>query len=247
MQRTKRTGRRDCKKADLKKCDRIQFRLLLDVGHTEEAHGAISARNAAEYVFNLRLAREIDQRLIEDGFTRTVLLVTHGSAQGSLIERVTVANRLSASLFLSIHHDSVPDKFLENWEYEGQPSHFSDRFKGHSLFVSFENPNLKSSVLFARLLGGQLKDRGLQYARQYTEEFMGRRRRELLDAVTVVYRYDQLIVLKDTQMPATLLEAGSIINRDEEVQMNSPDRRALICTAITKAIESFCAASAGLR
>ena len=101
---------------------------------------------------------------------------------------VTVANRLSASLFLSIHHDSVPDKFLENWEYEGQPSHFSDRFKGHSLFVSFENPNLKSSFLFARLLGGQLKDRGLQYARQYAEEFMGRRRRELLDAVTGVYR-----------------------------------------------------------
>ena len=103
------------KKAGLKKCDRTHFRLLLDVGHTEEAHGAISARNVAEYVFNLRLAREIDRRLIEDGFTRTVLLVTHGSAQRSLIERVTVANRLSASLFLSIHHDSVPDKFLENW------------------------------------------------------------------------------------------------------------------------------------
>jgi N-acetylmuramoyl-L-alanine amidase len=48
-------------------------------------------------------------------------------------------------------------------------------------------------------------------------------------------------------MPATLLEAGSIINRDEEVQMNSPDRRALISIAITKAIESFCDATASLR
>jgi N-acetylmuramoyl-L-alanine amidase len=76
---------------------------------------------------------------------------------------------------------------------------------------------------------------------------MGRRRRELLDAETGVYRYDQLIVLKDTQIPAVLLEVGSIINRDEEVQMNSPDRRALIGTAISKAIESFCDATAGLR
>jgi N-acetylmuramoyl-L-alanine amidase len=40
---------------------------------------------------------------------------------------------------------------------------------------------------------------------------MGRYRRELVDAEVGVYRFDQLIVLRMTRMPAVLLEAGSII------------------------------------
>ncbi len=57
-----------------------------------------------------------------------------------------------------------------------------------------------------------------------------------------VYRYDQLIVLKDTRMPAVLLEAGSIINRDEEQAMASPERQQLIASAVVGAVENFCAA-----
>jgi N-acetylmuramoyl-L-alanine amidase len=225
---------------DSAKCDRTTFRVILDVGHTVEAHGAVSARNVPEYDFNLRLAHEISDILTADGFNKTVLLMTHGAARSSLLERVTVANHLMGNLFLSIHHDSVPDSFLEPWEYDGKPSFFSDRFRGHSLFVSYENNNIKSSLLFARLLGRQLKDRDFEYAHHYTESFMRRHRRELLDAEVGVYRYDQLVVLRETDMPAVLLEAGSIINRDEELLMNSADHRALISAAVTRAVEMFC-------
>ena len=66
-------------------------------------------------------------------------------------------------------------------------------------------------------LGQQLKARGLQYTSHYTEGFMGRWQRTLLDADDGVYRYDTLFVLKKTRMPAVLLEAGSIANPDEEL------------------------------
>jgi N-acetylmuramoyl-L-alanine amidase. len=46
---------------------------------------------------------------------------------------------------------------------------------------------------------------------------MGSRRRLLVDPEAGVYRYDQLIVLRQTHVPAVLLEAGSIINRNEEL------------------------------
>ena len=222
------------------KCDRSQFRVILDVGHTADALGANSARNVPEYYFNYRLAAQIERILIEDGFDKTVLLVAGGRARPSLFDRVARANGLSANLFVSIHHDSVPDKLLESWEFEGKESHFSDRFSGHSIFVSYENPHRNGSLLFGRLLGKQLKDRGLQYARQYTQPIMGRYRRKLVDPDVGVYRYDQLIVLKGTQMPAVLFEAGSIINREEELQMNSAERLDLISASLRTAVEIFC-------
>jgi N-acetylmuramoyl-L-alanine amidase len=231
---------RDKREAQPSRCDRSQFRVILDVGHTAEALGAISARNVPEYFFNYRLAAQIERTLIEGGFSKTVLLVTRGPARPSLFDRVARANALSANLLISIHHDSVPDRLLENWEFEGKKSQFSDRFTGHSIFVSYENRHLNQSLLFGRLLGKELKDRGLQYARQYTQPIMGRYRRKLVAPDVGVYRYDQLIVLKDTRMPAVLLEAGSIINREEELQMNSAERLDLISASLRAAIEMFC-------
>jgi hypothetical protein len=87
-----------------------------------------------------------------------------------------------------------------------------------------------------------LKARGLQYTPHYTESFMGRWKRVLLDAIAGVYRYDTLFVLKKTQMPAVLLEAGSIANRDEELEMASPERQQLISAAVVDAVDRFCAA-----
>ena len=222
------------------KCDRSQFRVVLDVGHTADALGAISARNVPEYFFNYRLAAQIERSLIEDGFDKTVLLVTHGPARPSLFDRVARANGLSANLLVSIHHDSVPDQLLESWDFEDKESHFSDRFSGHSIFVSYENPHLNGSLLFGRLLGKELKDRGLQYTRQYTQPIMGRYRHKLVDPDVGVYRYDQLVVLRGTRMPAVLFEAGSIINRKEELQMNSAERLDLISASLTTAVEMFC-------
>jgi N-acetylmuramoyl-L-alanine amidase len=96
------------------------------------------------------------------------------------------------------------------------------------------------SLLFARFLGTELRKRGLQYTPHYTERYMGHRKRLLVDAQVGVYRYDELIVLRDTDIPAVLLEAGSIINRKEELRMGSVERQTLISTAVTDAVEAFC-------
>jgi N-acetylmuramoyl-L-alanine amidase len=95
----------------------------------------MSARNAPEFDFNLRLAKRIEEGLRLEGFVETSLLVTEGKAKPRLFKRAIVANDSRANLVLSIHHDSVPDSFLEEWEFEGNKSHFSDRFNGYSIFV----------------------------------------------------------------------------------------------------------------
>lgn len=221
-------------------CNRAQFRIVLDVGHTAASPGAVSARGVDEFDFNLRLAKAVDHKLRDMGFGRTVLLITKGGARRSLMDRVSRANEAKPDVFLSIHHDSVPDRMLEAWEFEGAKRRFNDKFPGHSIFVSVDNPDYQASLLFGAIIGKELKARGLQYTPHYTDPIMGSRQRVLVDADAGVYRYDQLIVLRQTRMPAVLLEAGSIVNRNDELQLASAERHKLVAAAVGTAVERFC-------
>jgi N-acetylmuramoyl-L-alanine amidase len=223
-------------------CQRSAFRIVLDVGHTVDVPGAISARGVPEYAFNLQLAQDIKQKLDDAGFGAAVLLITDKAPPEGLVERAIKANSIPADLFIAIHHDSVPDNLLQTWEYEGQENHFNDDYPGYAIFISNDNADRAGSLLFGRFLGEELQARGLQYTPHYTLPLMGHRRRELVDAKAGVYRYDELIVLRMTRMPAVLLEAGSIINRQEELQLASPERRALTSASVVAAVEEFCAA-----
>jgi N-acetylmuramoyl-L-alanine amidase len=86
----------------------------------------------------------------------------------------------------------------------------------------------------------EMKAQGLQYARQYTQAIMGRYQYPLLDKETGVYSHDELVVLRKTGMPAVLLEAGSIINRDEELKMGSDEYRDIVSGAVVAAAKEFC-------
>jgi N-acetylmuramoyl-L-alanine amidase len=154
---------------------------------------------------------------------------------------VARANARRADLFLSLHHDSVPEQFLETWEHEGKPQRYSDRFSGHSLFVSLEKRHAEASLRFAKALGMALKGAGLRYTPHYADPIMGWRQRDLLDPEAGVYRFDELVVLRRTAMPAVLLEAGSIVNRSEELLVASADRQRIVAGAVVAAVESVCA------
>ena len=116
----------------------------------------------------------------------------------------------------------MPDNLLQTWQYEGQDNHYNDDYPGYALFISNENGDRAGSLLFGNFLGKELQARGLHFTPHYTLALMGQRRRELLDPLAGVYRYDALIVLRMTRMPALLLEAGSIVNRQEELDLGKP-------------------------
>jgi len=225
-------------------CARALFRVVVDVGHTADVPGAMSARGIPEYAFNLQLARDIKQALIDAGFEQTVLLITTTAPRLGLVERAARANSMHANLFIAIHHDSVPDNLKHGWDYGGQKNEFNDDYPGYAIFISNENADPAGSLRFGHLLGRELERRSLYYTPHYTLALMGHHRRILLDSEAGVYRYDQLVVLRRTSMPAVLLEAGSIVNRQEELELGTPERRSLTSAAIVTAVENFCAARA---
>jgi len=58
--------------------------------------------------------------------------------------------------------------------------------------------------------------------------------RPFADELNGVHYYDNLGVGKTAKMPAVLVEAGVIINRDEEARMNDPEVRARIADAVVR-------------
>src|SRR5580704_14879689 len=199
--------------SDHASCARSTFRVLVDVGHTATSPGADSARGVPEYEFNLKLADVIAESLHKAGFDKTIRLVTSGTRMASLFERAASANNMHGDLFISIHHDSVPDNLKETWQYEGKKLSYSDRFSGYAIFVSNDNADRAASLAFGHSLGQELQKRGLRYAPHYTLPLMGQYRHELIDAEAGVHT---------VHMPTVLLEAGSIINRQEVIKLPTP-------------------------
>ena len=119
-----------------KVCDPSIFKIAVDIGHTIEAPGAMSARGVTEYTFNEILAKQIDMSLRAAGFRSTYLLTVSGIGTQQLEKRTARANALGLNLLLSIHHDDVQPIYYDTWKYKGKTYHFSDKFAGYSIFIS---------------------------------------------------------------------------------------------------------------
>ena len=94
-------------KASRANCNRAQFKAVVDVGHTDQAPGATSARGVPEYEYNLRLANRIGQRLTAAGFVETRCWSPRATLEG-LTKRVGRANNMAADCSLDPSR-SVPD------------------------------------------------------------------------------------------------------------------------------------------
>ena len=220
-------------------CHQSAFKIAVDVGHTVQASGALSARGVVEYTFNLTLAKRIEQTLRDAGFDHTYLMISQGIGRAQLAQRSDRVNALGVDLFLSIHHDDVQPIYYENWNYKGKIYHFSDKFAGYSIFVSYDNRSVADSLDFAHFLGTELAARGLHFSAHHSEHISGENR-QLLDPKLGIYRYDGLFVLKNIKAPSVLLEAGVIVNRSEELLLASAGQQELIGIAVLAASNKMC-------
>ena len=244
MSQQSRAQSQDQKATEDVACVPESFKIALDVGHTPQAPGATSARGVKEYMFNQQLAKQMESKLVQGGFTNTTLITARGAGRDQLRMRVERANALGADLLLSIHHDDVQQIYYSKWEYGGSLRNYSDKFSGYSLFVSSYNQHFDRSLAFAKLVGRELKARGLPFSAHHAEAIAGENR-EIIDLAAGVYRYDDLFVLKFSAAPAVLLEAGIIVNRNEELALSSPERRDQISGAVLAALKEFCGALDG--
>jgi N-acetylmuramoyl-L-alanine amidase len=220
-------------------CEPAGFPVAIDVGHDRDRPGAFSARGAPEFEFNLALGREVLAALLASGFSRSFLIGERGSPIG-LRERSAIAKRAGARVFISIHHDSVQPRYLERWTFEGRMQEHTTHARGFSLFVSAANSFYAASKELAIRIGSALRARGRRPSVHHAEPIEGESR-ELIDGLNGVHRFDDLVVLRSAAMPAVLLEAGVIKDREEELIVATRVFQTDVGGAVRRAVGQACA------
>jgi len=191
--------------------------VAVDVGHYAAEPGVISASGVPEFEYNLELALEVKAEL-EKLQLQTRLIGEKGD-YAVLHHRTRDAQ--GADLFVSIHHDSVKESLLPR----------ADEFSGFSLFISRMNAKSAKSLACASAIGEKLRAAGFAPSRYHADPVLGAPR-PFADETNGVHWYDNLAVGRSAAMPSVLVEAGVIVNGDEERRMRDPEVRFRIATAI---------------
>ena len=205
--------------------------VAVDVGHFLEEPGATSARGRPEFEFNRELAVEIESAVRGSGLKTT--LIGYDGFMSQLTRRTAAA--AGTDFCLAVHHDSVQPYLIRTWEYDSVERRFNDDHAGFSLFVSRKNAAVKKSLACASAIGEALRAAGFVPSLYHADPIPGENK-PFADKRNGVHYYDNLIVLKTARSPAVLLEAGVIVNRDEELRMRSAETQRLVGGAVARGL-----------
>lgn len=201
--------------------------ILLDPGHTKIRYGTKSCSGGVEYQYNNEMSNFIEEYLKQHNVH--VVMTKHANQEISLKDRTR--NSLGKELFISIHHDSAQEQFI-NYE-TGYPC--SNYASGYSIFVSRKNKYFEKSLAYAKILGSKLRQLGLMPTLHHAEKIKGENR-ELIDRELGIYLFDDLVVLRTAQCPAILFESGVIINPYDDLLVKSHEYRTKIAQSMLEMV-----------
>ena len=221
-------------------CEAAPLRVAVDVGHSQSTFGATSATGKHEHDFNARFAGELLERAKSYRNLHLFRFDDPGVRLG-LRDRPAIAAQRKADVFLAIHHDSVNQKYIRQWDYNGRKLEFSDAFRGFSLFLFADGNHFDSSFRLAKRVGKHLTSVGLRPTLHHAEPIQGENR-PLLNKDLGIYTAP-FAVLRYATMPAILFEVGVIVHRQEEHDLEDQAYRAKAQDAVLRALEDYCEAS----
>jgi N-acetylmuramoyl-L-alanine amidase len=182
--------------------------IAIDTGHTLAKPGTISESGVSEFDFNRKFVRALAQSLGTVGVSSHI--INDSGRIGSLVVRTAQAKL--DRLFISIHHDSVKQRYRPVKD---------PRFKGYSLWVSQRNRDFEESVRCAKLIADQMLNAGFEPSHYHADAVYGESR-PVLDWDRGIFTNNQLAVLATARGPAILIEVGVIANPVEETVLSDP-------------------------
>jgi N-acetylmuramoyl-L-alanine amidase len=192
--------------------------IYIDPGHGGKDVGA-QGRYYNEKNLTLRLGKKIAAELRKEGFK--VIMTRSYDRTLSLDERVAIANKGKADLFISVHFNATSDKSVFGVETycltpAGAASSNSSKIEWKSFAGNvFDRNNFALAFLAHRniIINTQALDRGVKHAR--------------------------FLVLKDIKCPAVLLECGFISNPNSEKLIGQNSYLDKVAKGVAKAVKNY--------
>ena len=225
--------------------------VMLDPGHGGKDPGAIGVSGTYEKHVALASAQELKRQLEASGRYRVELTRTR-DVFIPLEQRVAIAEKRGAALFVSMHADALADHAVRGASVYTLAEHASDaqtaalaqrenaadRYAG----PEFHGTSPEVAEILASLVQQETRVGSARMAHSVVGE-MGRE----VPLLTHPARHAGFVVLKAADIPSVLVEMGFMSNRQDEAALRQPQHRVLVATALHRAIDAFFAQFAPAR
>ena len=215
--------------------------VVIDPGHGGIDPGAIGPSGIREKDVTLKVAKAIRDELLASGRVR-VALTRDDDRYLVLRERFGIARRLRASLFISIHCDSVGQGDATGASVYTLSEVASD--KEAAKLAAREN---KADIISGVNLGDapadvssiliDLTQRETMNSSADFARLLGREAKPLMPLKANFHRMASLMVLKAPDMPSILFETGYISNPGDAAFLDSAEGRHRIAESVSNAVE----------
>jgi N-acetylmuramoyl-L-alanine amidase len=217
--------------------------VLLDPGHGGKDPGAVGVSGTFEKHVALAAAQELKRQLEASGRYRVALTRAH-DVFIPLEDRVGLAEQHGAALFISMHADAMLEHDVRGasvytlaeqasdaqTEALARRENASDRFAGPDFHVT--SPEV--ARILASLVRQETRVGSARLARGVVAE-LGRD----LTLLPNPARHASFVVLKAADIPSVLVEMGFMSNARDEALLRQAEHRALVATAMHRAIDSY--------
>jgi N-acetylmuramoyl-L-alanine amidase len=221
--------------------------VLLDPGHGGKDPGAIGYSGTYEKHVSLATAEELARLLLASGRYR-VQLSRSSDVFIRLEDRVDIAQRAGAALFVSMHADSIPDPSvrgasvytLADTASDAQTAALARRENAADRFAgpSYRGVTPEVARILASLVRQETRVGSARMARSVVQSLDSS-----VPMLTSPSRHASFVVLKAADIPSVLVEMGFMSNPRDEAALRKSAHRMLVARAIQRAVDTWFASS----
>ncbi len=217
--------------------------VVLDPGHGGVDPGAIGVSGVYEKNITLAMAKELKAE-IEDRYGYKVYLTRSRDIFIPLRDRVKIARRYEADLFLSIHADSAYNRKAQGLSVYTLSETASDK-EAAALAEKENKADIVAGLNFAEH-SKEVSDILLNLAQRETMNrsaefatFMVQEMRKSTHTLDNTHRFAGFAVLKAPDVPSVLMELGYLSNKTEEKQLKQKSYRKKLAVSAARAINKY--------
>jgi len=221
-----------------------KFTVVIDPGHGGIDGGAIGrATRVKEKDIVLSVARKLKSNLEQNG-PYDVLLTREGDEFVSLKERLSFSRRSQADLFISLHADSLNQRFVRGATVYSLSKKASDKLS-ERLAESENSVDLLAGLSVtsdADAVSDILVDLTTRETKNFSRTFSRLLVAELDGKIKLIknpQRSAAFGVLKAPDVPGVLVELGYLSNREDEKLLSTTEWQDKAATAIANAVNAF--------